>query len=98
MGTEIHAEDAVDSEETGEEEISETVVDNSTTIITTTTTTTTMEIIKVKTISSRRGLIIRNHLNDKIMDRSMVTDATILLLLLSDKHHFKLHQLKEISK
>ena len=93
MGTEIHAKDAVDSEETGEEEISETVVDNSTT-----TTTTTMEIIKVKTISSRRGRIIRNHLNDKITDRSMVTDATILLLLLSDKHHFKLHQHREISK
>ena len=97
MGTETNAEDAEDSEEIGEEEISETVVDNSTIIITTTTTTT-MEIIKVKTISSRRGRIIRNHLNDKIMDRSMVTDATILLRLLSDKHHFKLHQLKEISK
>ena len=96
MGTEIHAEDAVDSEETGEEEISETVVDNLITIITTTTTT--MEIIKVKTISSRRGRIIRNHLNGKIMDRSMVTDATILLRLLSDKHHFKLHQHREISK
>ena len=97
MGTETNAEDAEDSEETGEEEISETVVDNSTIIITTTTTTT-MEIIKVKTISSRRGRIIRNHLNDKITDRSMVTDATILLLLLSDKHHFKLHQHREISK